>query len=138
VADQIVDRRFDLPYSVHTNFELGLMLAGKKPLAVFTDWSEALHPVVNRYMRMFDRHVAIGTFVKRKEIRAPQSSRDPGSWMVLYALRNEAWRIDKMIELERVMFERAWTLEDERLHGELLGYEDWQNDIWLSRRTHGL
>lgn len=134
--DEIVDRRFNLPYRVHTNFELGLMLAGKKPLAVFCDWSDTALPVVTRYLRLFDRHVGLGTFVKRVEIRAPESPRDPGLWMVLYARPNEAWRIDKMLELKRTMRERAWTPEDERLEGRLLGYEDWQNDLWLSRKPH--
>lgn len=135
---QIVDHRFDLPYLVHTNFELGLMLDGKKPLAVFNDWSDHIHPVLARYLRMFDRHVAAGTFVKRKETRAPQSNDDPGSWIVLYAQKNEGWRIEKMIELMRAMHEGRWTREDERLEGVLLGYEDWQNEIWLSRGPHGL
>jgi threonine aldolase len=27
----------------------------------------------------------------------------------------------------------AWSSERERRYGTLLGYEDWQNDIWLSR-----
>lgn len=138
MEEQIVDRRFNLPYRVHTNFELGLMLTGIKPLAVFYDWSDQVHPVVQRYMRMFDRHVAAGRFVKREHIRPPEKAGDPGSWMVLYARPDEAWRIDRMIELKRAMFERAWTLEDERAEGFLLGYEDWQNELWLSRKPHGL
>lgn len=58
--------------------------------------------------------------------------------MVLYAIPDEEWRIDRMIELKEAMFERRWTREDERLEGCLLGYEEWQNDWWLSRHSFGV
>jgi hypothetical protein len=47
-----------LPYLVHTNRELGLMLVGLKPLSIFsfTEGHEA--DCVLRYLRLFDRHVA--------------------------------------------------------------------------------
>lgn len=124
-----------LPYRVHTNYELGLMLSGVKPLAAFSfsDWTiDTLPTHIRRYLRMFDRHVALGAFVKREWTRPPEGQNDPGSWMVLYAFPEEEWRIDRMIELKEAIFERRWTREDERLEGRLLGYEEWQNDLWLS------
>ena len=47
-----------LPYLVHTNRELGLMLAGEKPMASFVDGRGCFPEVVERYLRLFDRHVA--------------------------------------------------------------------------------
>jgi len=37
-----------LPYILHTNRELGLMLAGKKPLAVFVDGQGCFPDFVER------------------------------------------------------------------------------------------
>ena len=49
-----------LPYLVHTNRELGLMLRGIKPLAYFMDIIGQEPDICIRYWRMFDRHVAVG------------------------------------------------------------------------------
>jgi len=53
-----------LPYLVHTNRELGLMLAGKKPLSIFSFIDGYEIECVIRYLRMFDRHVEAGRIVK--------------------------------------------------------------------------
>lgn len=119
-----------LPYRVHTNRELGMMLRGEKPLAVFYDGVGFFPAVVERYLRMFDRHAAAGRFVKREYVVRDGHVR--GTHSILYALADEAWRIDAMIELRLIMLER-WSAELERREGELLGYADWQNDIWISR-----
>jgi hypothetical protein len=117
-----------LPYLLHTNRELGLMLRGTKPLAFFSyiDGNEV--DCVLRYMRMFDRHVAAGRFGKREQI-------SPVNGLlyrqVFYTLPNEGWRVDAMLEL--LALPGAWSNERERRYGALLGYEDWQNDVWLSR-----
>jgi hypothetical protein len=50
---------------------------------------------------------------------------------ILYALPSEVWRIDKMIRLRTNL--GMWTEAHERQEGSLLGYEDWQNDIWIPR-----
>jgi hypothetical protein len=49
-----------LPYLVHTNSELGLMLKGTKLLAYFMEVVGREPDVCTRYWRMFDRHVAAG------------------------------------------------------------------------------
>ena len=54
-----------LGYAIHTNRELGFMLGGSKPLAVFSDAYGQFPDVVLRYLRIFDRYVARGAFVKR-------------------------------------------------------------------------
>ena len=119
-----------LPYVVHTNRELGLMLRGEKPLAYFVeDYSRAPESLL-RYLRMFDRHAVTGRFIKREQPVACVAGMDIR--YVLYALPREEWRIEKMIEL--VERPGAWSADREREFGRLLGYEDWMNDIWLARR----
>jgi hypothetical protein len=114
-----------LPYQRHTNRELGLMLKGVKPLAVFADWHGQYPEVVLRYLRLFDRHVASGRFVRRDHLQ--QAPRYVVHY-ILFALPDEAWRIDAMIELKE---SESWSPDHERREGELLGYEDWMNDHWL-------
>jgi hypothetical protein len=117
-----------LPYLLHTNRELGLMLRGTKPLAFFSyiDGNEV--DCVLRYLRMFDRHVAAGRFGKREQISQVNGLLYR---QVFYTLPNEGWRVDAMLEL--LALPGAWSNERERRYGALLGYEDWQNDVWLSR-----
>ena len=120
----------DIPYLIHTNRELGLMLRGAKPLARFSGCHGHDPECLLRYIRMFDRHVALGRFV-RAELSEPVPQRPQlTGWTVFYALPGEEWRIGVMIEL----FERPgpWSDEREREEGALLGYQDWQNDWWIT------
>jgi hypothetical protein len=57
-----------VPYLVHTNRELGLMLRGYKPLSYFMDVVGQEPEICIRYWRMFDRHVAAGRLMKRDVI----------------------------------------------------------------------
>jgi hypothetical protein len=121
----------DLPYRVHTNRELGMMIRGEKPLAVFCDGYDDFPDVVLRYLRMFDRHVAAGRFVKREYVVPERSHPKVRGWhTILYALPDEDWRIDEMIALR---FNQEWSREAEREEGRLLGYSDWQTEVWMSR-----
>jgi len=129
---------------IHTNRELGMMLRGEKPLAKFSGIRDRFPDVVERYIRLFDRHVASGRFVRRDHFLAiPEISR--AEWgesfqTIYFALPNEVWRIDAMIELRSHV--GRWKEAQERQEGSLLGYEDWQNDIWIAgeaaRRSKGL
>ncbi len=58
-----------LPYLVHTNRELGLMLAGIKPMAMFYSMDGDDPDCLRRYLRMFDRHVAEGRMTKTQIAR---------------------------------------------------------------------
>ena len=123
-----------LPYRLHTNCELGLMLRGEKPLAVFTDGYCWFHPVTLRYLRLFDRHVETGRFVRRDYV-VPDRSRGPhllGWHTILYALDSEEWRIDAMIAL---LLSETWSDTHEREEGRLLGYAEWQCDAYMARRA---
>jgi hypothetical protein len=108
-----------------------MMLRGEKPLAVFSDGYDRFPEAVRRYLRLFDRHAAAGRLVKREYV-VPDKSRPPllGWHTIIYALPEEQWRIDAMIELR---LQEGWTAEKESEKGRLLGYEDWQNAVWLSR-----
>ena len=118
-----------MPYKVHTNRELGLMLAGRKPLAMFVDGEGRFPEMVLRYLRLFDRHVASERLIRRDRFARDSMNPAYASHRILFALPSEAWRIDAMIELKE---SKHWTRDHERREGELLGYEGWMNDHWLS------
>jgi len=119
----------NLPYIIHTNRELGLMLRGMKPLAFFMEDYSRTPDSLLRYFRMFDRHVALGRFIKHEH--PVPNALDWKVYYILYALPGEEWRIQRMIDLRERP--EPWSDEREREFGMLLGYEDWMNDVWLSR-----
>lgn len=127
-----------LGYQIHTNRELGMMLRREKPLAFFCDVEGAFPEAVLRYLRMFDRHVKLGTLVKR-EHREPFEFRGERrvALTVFYSLPKETWRIDAMLELRsHIRATKTWTAEHERKEGALLGYTSAQNDIWIASHSH--
>jgi hypothetical protein len=126
-----------LGYRLHTNRELGMMLRREKPLAIFSSGIEGnFGEPLGRYLQMFDRHVGTGEFVKREYVESIDIGQD-GSHrhvhVILYALPEEAWRLDAMIELLSNLGP-AWTASDEREEGKLLGYTDAENDTWIANR----
>ena len=121
-----------LPYLVHTNRELGLMLSGAKPLAYFADFVGREPDICIRYWRMFDRHVAAGRVIRRELIDAVPDRPDLKRRRLFYVLPGHEWRIDAMLALENEP--GAWSDDRERRFGELLGYEEWQIDYWLTHR----
>jgi hypothetical protein len=124
----------DLPYKLHTNRELWLMLKGEKPLAVFHDappWqSQALCEMCER----FEPHVAEGRFVKHEYLDTSQPEGYPSLKWVFYALPKQAWRIDAYLLLKETAKLSGWNDGFERMEGSLLGYTDEQNTIHLSRK----
>ncbi|MCA1415900.1 hypothetical protein I6F30_32975 [Bradyrhizobium sp. NBAIM20] len=132
MLDMHSKRRRQVPYLVHTNRELGLMLRGTKPLAYFMDIVGEEPDVCIRYWRMFDRHVAEGRLTKRELIEPCPGAPQLEYRMLFYTLPGHEWRIDAMLAL--LNEPGAWSDDRERRFGELLGYETWQIDHWL---THG-
>ncbi|WP_237151552.1 hypothetical protein [Oryzibacter oryziterrae] len=126
-----------VPYLIHTNLELPLMLEGRKPLAVFedgypSDWLEEL-------LAPFNRFVASGQILRRIiEVPMPHLKQHrpdlEGMRTVFFALPGEEWRVDAYID-QIIHRTRDWDDDLERLQGSLLGYEDWQNDWWLEQRV---
>lgn len=125
----------EAPYLVHTNFEMPLMLEGRKPLAVFCDFWPAswLANVMNR----FGPFVRSGQFVQRVvDTPLPEDEPFPVPSVecfrrVFYSLSGEEWRIDAYLLMAKVAGRTGWNETLERLEGCLLGYEDWQNDWWI-------
>lgn len=125
------------PYLVHTNYELVLMIEGRKPLARM-DWEYPPHsfPGEDR----FDRHVAAGLLHKEVELvpfAEPIRSRGrffQGYRTVYYTLKGEEWRIPAWKLVAEAARKAGWNDSFERLEGMLLGYEEWQNDWWAAER----
>lgn len=129
--------KFDnYPYVIHTNRELELMLAGKKPLAVFA------HERVDGFEKWdaladqdFDTHVAKGVFSENMRTFSCRT-RDGFGFNIdyyFYTLPGEEWRVEAFCLLLKMRERRQWCAQLERLEGELLGYTDEQNDYHLSR-----
>src|SRR5262249_9877071 len=94
----------ETPCLIHTGFELPLMLEGRKPLAVFCDSypAEWLDEVMSR----FRPYVEAGRFVANDTettFDGPSSKPDelssPILRRLLFALPEEAWRIDAYLAL---------------------------------------
>lgn len=125
------------PYLIHTNFELPLMLEGRKPLSAFcdaypSDWFDA-------FLAPFEPYVASGRIIRRTvDVPIPSLKQHrpefEGMRHVYFALPGEEWRIDMYIDriVNRI---GDWNDDLERLQGELLGYENWQNDWWITQRV---
>ncbi len=132
----------DVPYLVHTGFELLLMLDGRKPFAKFVV-EEPAAPFDMEFLECFEPHVRSGTLIKRlapvepplkKPIRARDGRIVTGFHFIFFTLPGEEWRADANLLLERQLRRGAWNEALERLEGELLGYTDEQNDYWQTRR----
>jgi hypothetical protein len=124
----------DIPDGIgpHEGRELELMLAGAKPLAMFND---DLPPGMEPPEIAFDPYVAEGPFVKQEYVNASQTGATAGLRFYFYALPNEQWRIDRMIEIKRALFEQKvpTTPELETEIGRLLGYDDRDVQIFVER-----
>ena len=127
----------DVPYLVHTNFELPLMLDGRKPLAVFGDAYP--NEWFDEYLAPFEPHVQSGRILRRivdmpvPELKARHPDLD-GVRDVYFALPGHEWRIDAYIEMHEAAKQSGWNDDFERRQGALLGYEEWQNDWWSKHR----
>jgi hypothetical protein len=131
----------DLPYKVHTNRELTMMLAGTKPFAFFDDAYPGT-PGFQLPEHVFDPYVDKGLFSRREHIFPPQrlpgaSYETPGIRYVMYALKGEEWRFEAFVLLQRTATIGGWSSGLERMLGSLLGYEDWQNDAFLKSIQDG-
>ena len=127
----------DVPYMIHTGFELPLMLEGRKPLAAFgsgypDEWFD-------EYLEPFEPFVDSGRLVRRivdtpmPHIKECRPDLD-GIRDVYFALPGEEWRIDAYVALFRGRV-GDWNDDLERTQGSLLGYADWQNDWWIEERV---
>lgn len=121
----------DLPYQIHTNRELALMLAGKKPLSAFVGTHPPCADIEEIPERLFDKHVSLGRFIKKEYIEHLQEGSAATIRRVLYALPEDSWRINAYILLFQTARKAGWSEGFERIEGSLLGYTDQQNDAYL-------
>ena len=115
----------ELPVGIgpHEGPELSLMLAGKKPLAMFNDDIPEDMPSPEN---SFDPYVADGKFAKAEITFTSRPAGGASLRYYFYALRGEEWRMDRLIEIQRGFFEGnvRTTPELETEIGRLLGYDD--------------
>ena len=121
-----------LPYRIHSNRELILMIEGIKPLSSFvgtipekTDFKEIPDHIFRKYVengeficREYCEPIAGATLIK-------------GFRVVLYALKGEEWRIDAYILVRSLARRLGWSEPLIRMEGTLLGYSEWQNDAFI-------
>lgn len=125
----------------HTGRELELMLQRKKPLSMFYDDADFPDDESVIPQQAFDRFVADGLFAKGEEVFEmaihPQTHQPIRVKYVLYALREEAWRIPAMFLLLKTSLSTT-TKPDEgldRMESALLGYTNEQSDSYHGRRV---
>lgn len=123
----------DLAAANHTGRELELMLAGKKPLAMFyAEIGELPHEELIPEER-FAPYVNSGEFVRGETILEgayhPIWKRNVKVKYVFFALKNEAWRIPAMMLVRTTQLKTtAPDITCERLTGTLLGYTEAEID----------
>jgi hypothetical protein len=128
-------QRREVPYLVHTGYELALMLEGRKQFARMSfEYPPAQHPGEDR----FDRYVAQGLLHKEVEFEPfdrPHRMRNgrvfEGMRVAYYTRKSEEWRILAWKLVSKASAKDGWNDTFERLEGMLFGYEDWQNDWWI-------
>lgn len=120
----------------HEDRELELMLAGRKPLAMFTEISPietGLIPEADFAPHVTSRRFIMSETFERRE-KLPNDNRDLYLRRVIYALPPEEWRINAMLLVcEIATGLRRWDEGLERVIGRLLGYEDHQIDIFVKK-----
>jgi len=129
----------DLKAANHTNRELELMLAGKKPLAWFYDEISVLPNEKIVPEARFRPYVESGDFVRGEALiedrYLPQLGRVAIIKNVLFATRDEAWRIPAFLLTQRVFYRtRTYTEQLERMQSELLGYTAEEIDAWCDHQ----
>jgi len=125
-----------LPYKIHTDRELDLMLTGAKPLAAFVDEypSNPEYEVIPE--NQFEPYVTSGRFLKHEHIYSDidATGQEREFRRVLYAQPDQEWRIHAYLLLWKTAAKSGWNDGFERMEGSLLGYEDWQNDAYMQMR----
>ena len=129
-------RSREIPYLVHTNYELVLMVEGRKKFARMG--GEYYPPARHHDEELFDRCVAQGLLHKEVELEKfaePLRLKDcrvfEGFRTVYYTRKGEEWRIPAWKLISKASGKSGWNEDFERLEGMLFGYEDWQNDWWI-------
>lgn len=128
----------EVPYLIHTGYELALLLEGRKQFArMYYEYPPERHPEED----LFDRHVAQGVLHKEVELepfarpmRTKFGQTYDGVRTAYYTRKGEEWRIAAWKLVSKASAKAGWNESFERLEGMLFGYEDWENDWWIEHR----
>ena len=138
-------------YEIHTNRELEFMillclklngtgcvfmLTRGKPLAHFGDYYPPVpvEEIIPR--RAFKPYVESGRFIMRTYVQLdnfPLPNNIRGVLHIFYAQFDEAWRIDRYIEMQIEGALNGWSESLERRQGSLLGYSEDENDLHIEK-----
>jgi hypothetical protein len=128
----------NIPYLIHSGYELPLLLEGRKQLARF---HEVYPPHRHFCEEKFDRYVSEGVLHKEvvvEPFEQPKQLWDgrviEGERTVYYTRNGEEWRIPASKLLWEAAAKSKWNDDFERMEGMLFGYEEWQNDWWIAER----
>jgi hypothetical protein len=126
-----LEHSVDPSIAPHEGKEIELMLAGRKPLALFYAIESEAWVIPEQ---QFDCYVTLGNFVKADFLFKPFDSAAPVVKCVLYALSSEAARIPEAVKILRPIFEelKAPEADQERMLGRLLGYTEEDITLYLS------
>ncbi|MHA1539354.1 MAG: hypothetical protein ACTSXQ_02645 [Alphaproteobacteria bacterium] len=114
----------------HEGKELKLMLAGKKPMAMF----RGVGPDIECFpLDDFEPYVKTGEiFMKQFEGKAETPKGIMRRLYTYYTLPNEKWRIDEMIKIQDdIKNNPRFDLVLERKIGQLLGYTEYETDQFI-------
>ncbi|MBC8267496.1 MAG: hypothetical protein H8E36_01990 [Rhodospirillaceae bacterium] len=116
----------------HEGKELELMLAGEKPVAMFSD---VIPPSFELPEQDFAPYVADGKLIMRDIVVTASQTGSHDMRFLFYALPEEQWRIERLIEIHRAIHQHdePSTHELETEIGQLLGYKDQDIQIFLDR-----
>ena len=125
------------PYLVHTNYELFLLLDGRKK---FARMGESFPPEAHYQEELFEPYVASGILHKVVEVSPyakPIKLKDGrvfhGDRTVYYTSKGEEWRVAAWKLIFSASKKLGWNETFERLEGMLFGYEEWQMDWWIGQ-----
>ena len=119
-----------LPYRVHAGREIMLLMSGRKQLATFAGIFPENEAMVEIPDHLIDKLVENGRFVKVEycELNPVGNNYYRGMRYVLVSPKNESWRINAYILLQKTAGMVGWSEPLTRLQGSLLGYSDQEND----------
>ena len=127
-------RPSDMPPEIgpHEGRELEMMLAGEKPLAMFSD---VVPPSFDWDEDQFQLYVDQGRLLKHEQTLQYSTPSKHQQRFVYFALPNERWRIDRMSEINQHLSDvaHATNQQIEAEIGQLLGYSEREIDVYITR-----
>ena len=129
-------RMDDLPYKTHTGRELKLMLAGTKPMAVFSARHGDIGGESAACGQPFDKWVSNGRLCRYEDVVPDDDEAKQAIRYDIYTLPTEAWRANAFRFLKKAAAKSGWSVGMERLEGMLLGYTDEEMDLFINLMFH--